>query len=83
MAKYSDPYLEFVLCISPIQVYTHSSHDAVPGSSWGFGALLKGISVVVLRVERERWTFPPPTDNPCWILDSNPRPLVYKPNSNH
>ncbi len=28
------------------------------GSSWGFGALLKGLTtVVVLRVERERWLF--------------------------
>ncbi len=32
-----------------------------PGNSWGFGALLKGTSVVVLRVERERCTFTPPT----------------------
>ncbi len=32
-----------------------------PGSSWGFGALLKGTSVVVLRVE----TFTPPTYNSC------------------
>ncbi len=37
-----------------------------PGSSWGFGALLKGTSVVVLRVERERCTFTPPTYNSCW-----------------
>ncbi len=26
----------------------------------------------------ERWTFTPPTYNPCWIWDSNPRPLGYK-----
>ncbi len=25
VAKYEVPYLEFVLCISPIQVHTHSS----------------------------------------------------------
>ncbi len=68
MAKYGDPYLEFVLCIQPIQVHTHTAVNkhimnthpeqwaAVllqhPGSSWGFGALLKGLtSVVVLKVE--------------------------------
>ncbi len=33
-----------------------------PGSSWGFGALLKGTSVVVLKVES---TFTPPTYNSC------------------
>ncbi len=37
------------------------SHIAkAPGSSWGSGALLKGLtSVVVLKVERERWLFTP------------------------
>ncbi len=50
MAKYGDPYSEFVLCIQPIQVHTHSSEHihtvnthpeqlaAIllwrPGSSW-------------------------------------------------
>ncbi len=39
-----------------------------PGSSWGFGALLKGlISIVVLKVERERCTFTPPTYNSCQL----------------
>ncbi len=53
-----------------------------PGSSLGFGALLKGLtSVVVLRVERERCTFTPPTYNPCWTWDSNPQPLGYKSDS--
>ncbi len=33
-----------------------------PGSSWGFGALLKGTSVVVLKVEESTVdSFPPPT----------------------
>ncbi len=45
----------------PSKVHTHSSEHTWssgqpmlrrPGSSWGFGALLKGTSVVVLRVER-------------------------------
>ncbi len=36
-----------------------------PGISWGFGALLKGTSVMVLRVEKECCTFPPPTYNSC------------------
>ncbi len=30
---------------------------------------------------RERWTYTPPTYNPCWTWDSNPQPLGYKPNS--
>ncbi len=34
---------------------THCS----PGNSWGFGALLKGTSVVVLRVERALYIHPP------------------------
>ncbi len=36
-----------------------------PGSSWGFGALLKGTSSWYWRW-RECCTFTPPTDNPCW-----------------
>ncbi len=32
-----------------------------PRSSWGFGALLKGLtSVVVLKVDRKHWLFTPP-----------------------
>ncbi len=55
--EYGDPYSEFVLCIYPIQSahtqqWTHTHHEHTPGSSWGFGALLKGTSVVVLKVER-------------------------------
>ncbi len=61
---------------NPSKVYTHSSEHTPggegshlccgsPGSSLGFGALLKGTSIVVLRVERERWTFTPPTYNFC------------------
>ncbi len=36
-----------------------------PGSSWGFGALLKDTSVVVLKEERERWLFTPPPTIPA------------------
>ncbi len=36
-----------------------------PGSSWGFGVLLKSTSVVVLRVERAVHSLPPPTI-PAW-----------------
>ncbi len=30
---------------------------------------------------RERWTFPPPTYNPCQYRDSNPRALGYESDS--
>ncbi len=46
-----------------------------PGSSWGFGALLKDTSVVVLKEDT------PPTNNPCQTWDSNPQPSGYKSNS--
>ncbi len=52
-----------------------------PGSSWGFGALLKGTSVVVLQEERKRCTFTPPTYNSCWTWDSNSQPLGYESDS--
>ncbi len=49
--------------------YTHLEQwaaDAVhPGSSWGFGALLKGLTSVV--------------DNSCRSRDSNPQPRVTSP----
>ncbi len=62
-AKNGDLYSEFVLCIYPIlsahtEQWTHTRSSGQPfmlrrpGSSWGFGVLLKGTSVVVLRVER-------------------------------
>ncbi len=42
------PAVKCVLCIKPIQVHTHLDQwaaDAVaPGSSWGFGALLTGLT---------------------------------------
>ncbi len=36
-----------------------------PGSSWGFGTLLKGLTSDM--------------DNSCWIRDSNPQPQVTSP----
>ncbi len=46
-----------------------------PGSSWGFGALLKDTSVMVLKEHT------PPTNNPCRTWDSNPQPLDYESDS--
>ncbi len=51
-----------------------------PGSSWGFGPLLKGTSVMVLRVERALYIHSP-TNNPCRTWDSNPQPLDYESDS--
>ncbi len=51
-----------------------------PGSSWGFGALLKDTSVVVLKEERALVIYSP-TNNPCRTWDSNPQPLDYKSDS--
>ncbi len=53
-----------------------------PGSSWGYGALLKGLtSVVVLRVEESIGHSLPPLTIPCRTWDSNPQPLGYKSDS--
>ncbi len=51
-----------------------------PGSSWGFGALLKDTSVVVLKEERAL-VIHSPTNNPCRTWDSNPQPLDYESDS--
>ncbi len=51
-----------------------------PGKSSGFGALLKSISVVVLRVERALYIHSPHLQFlPAW--DSNLQPLDYKSDS--
>ncbi len=52
-----------------------------PRSSWGFGALLKGLtSVVVLKVERKHWLLtPPPTNNYCQTCDSTCNLQVTSP----
>ncbi len=44
---------------------THTWSSGHPGSSWGFGALLKGLTSV--------------EDNSCWSRDSNPQPRVTSP----
>ncbi len=71
----------------PSKVHTHSSEHTpgavgsqCSGSSWGIGALLKGTSVVVLRVERALYIHSP-TYNSCRTWDSNPQPLGYESES--
>ncbi len=57
---------------NPSKVHTHSSEQTFilwhPGSSWGFGALLKYLTSVMLL---ESWTFTPHTYNPCRYQDLN------------
>ncbi len=73
-AKYGDPYSEFVPIQSAhTQRWTHTHtpwthtrssgqpfYAAAPGEQLGSGALLKGTSVVVLKVERVLYIHPPP-----------------------
>ncbi len=51
-----------------------------PGSSWGFGALLKGTSVVVLKVERALYIHSPHLQF-LPARDSNSQPFDYESNS--
>ncbi len=51
-----------------------------PGSSCGFGALLKGTSVVVLRVKRALYIHSPHLQF-LPVRDSNPQPLDYESES--
>ncbi len=51
-----------------------------PGSSWGFGALLKGTSVVVLRVERALYIHSPHLQF-LPARDSNSQPFDYESDS--
>ncbi len=48
-----------------------------PGNSWGFSALLKGTSVVVLRVERAVYIHSPHLQS-LPARHSNPQPLDYE-----
>ncbi len=51
-----------------------------PGSSWGFGALLKGTSVVVLKVERALYIHSPHLQF-LPARDSNSQPFDYESDS--
>ncbi len=51
-----------------------------PGSIWGFGALLKGTSVVVLKVERVLYIHSPHLQF-LPVRDSNSQPLDYESDS--
>ncbi len=51
-----------------------------PGSNWGFGALLKGTSVMVLKVERVLFIHNPHLQS-LPVRESNQQPSGYKPNS--
>ncbi len=84
MAKCSDPYLEFVLCISLIQLHTDSSehtHGAVGSHIAAAPGEQQYLLSLVIEGWRERWLFIPPTYNPCRTWDSNPQPLGYKSDS--
>ncbi len=77
-AKYGDPYSEFVLC-THTAVNTHPEqwaaiYAAAHGEQLGFGALLKGTLVVVLRVERARTIQP---------LDYESNSLTIRPRLPH
>ncbi len=81
---------------NPSKVHTHSSEHthththttgaagshiaAEPGSSWGFGVLLKGTSSWYWGWI-ERCTFTPPTYNSCRTWDSNLQPFDYESGS--
>ncbi len=64
--------------------HTRSSRQPLmlrrPGSSWGFGALLKGTSVVVLKVERALYIHSPHLQF-LPARDSNSQPLGYESDS--
>ncbi len=59
---------------------THTAVNTHPGSSWGFGAFLKGISVVVLKVERVLYIHSPHRQS-LPARDSNLQPFDYESNS--
>ncbi len=83
--KYGDPYSEFMLCIYPSKVHTHIS-EHTHRQQWaaiyccGFGALLKGTSVMALRVERALYIHSPHRQ---FLLarDSNSQPFDHEPDS--
>ncbi len=67
----------------PSKVHTHSGEHTPwthTRSSWGFGALLKGTSVVVLRVERALYIHSPHLQF-LPARDSNSQPFNYESDS--
>ncbi len=69
-------------CTHTQWIYIWSSGQPMlrcPGSSWGIGALLKGLTQSWYWRWREWRLFTPPTDNPCRTWDS--RPSGYKSDS--
>ncbi len=70
MAKYGDPYSEFVLCIYPIQSeHTPGAgaaiYAAAPGEQLGVQCLAQGHLSRGIEVLRERCTFTPPSTIPA------------------
>ncbi len=73
-----------------VNTHTHREHSTrssgqpfmlrCPGSSWGFGALLKGTSVVVLKVERALYIHSPHLQF-LPARDSNSQPFDYESDS--
>ncbi len=97
-ANYGDLYSEFMLCIYPsksthtaVNTHTPWTHTRSSGQpfmvrrsarSWGFGALLKGISVEVLRVERALYIHPP-FYNSCWTETRTHKRSIMSPTLYH
>ncbi len=94
-AKYGDPYSEFVLCIYPSKVHTHSSeHTAVnthpqqraavyaaaPGEQLRVRCLARGHLVVVLKVERVL-DIHSPHQQSLQVRDLNSQPFDYESKS--
>ncbi len=91
-----DPYSQFVLCIYPSKVHTHSSehthtmhthpeqcavkYAAAPGEQLGVLFLLKSTSVVVLKVERVLYIHSPHLQF-LPARDSTPQPFDYESDS--
>ncbi len=89
IAKYGDPYSEFVLCIYPSKctsythiVNTHPEHfyAAAPGEQLRFQCLAQGHLVVVLRVERALYIHSPHRQS-LLARNSNSQPFDYESDS--
>ncbi len=87
MAKYGDPYSEFVLCILPIQVHTHRAVNTprAVGSHLCCGAREQlGVQCIAQGFHLSRGIEGgesavhslPPCDNSCRSQHSNPQPRV-------